>query len=211
MKTSTGWQDETCVCKCFERKLVVDLVKSEKISNLCSSENSLLKKMWRGGMLDSYPFWVFERDLKRPEIKRKAKYLSSGSRVRLLESFDNTAPSFYRASSACDPQAGSLEVIALTLESFFQLGFKERMLLSSQLGPDWGELKRNEVGTSLGKEGLWCWPIDWFLIMHDTRMNGVQTSARGTDVTWANMGVLDFLQTLRSTLAFLWNSSASSS
>lgn len=49
------------MCKRFEMKLIVDLVKSENIHNFWRSENSLQKKKGGGGWtLNIYPICVLE-------------------------------------------------------------------------------------------------------------------------------------------------------
>ena len=45
-------------------------------------------------MQNTDPIWACDRNLRIPLGKGKAKYMSLGSRVRLLETFVNTLPTF---------------------------------------------------------------------------------------------------------------------
>lgn len=71
-----------------------------------------------------------------PREKGKAKYLSLGSRVRLLEMFVETSPRFYTTGSANGTQVGS----PLTLEErflwsvFSSWGSKKGCCLADQPG-----------------------------------------------------------------------------
>lgn len=65
-----------CV-KYFERELMVDLVKSEKIHNFWSGEIVFLKKEG-GGMWNIDPTQAWDKNLRTPQGKGKAKYVSFG-------------------------------------------------------------------------------------------------------------------------------------
>lgn len=61
------------------------------------------------------PYLGIRVESQEPRHKGEAKYLSLGSRLRLLETFVDTSPSFYTTGSA----NGTQERIPLTLEERF--------------------------------------------------------------------------------------------
>lgn len=80
------------MCQCFEREVILDLVKSERNTTF-GVVKIPFKKAEVGGMLNISPIWVFERNCRRLDVKGKSRYLSSGS-IRRLEPFVDTLPSF---------------------------------------------------------------------------------------------------------------------
>lgn len=92
---------------------------------------------------------MFKVNLRRLDVKGKAKYLSWGGRVRRLEAFVNILPAFYGTRLACGPEASSLEVISLTLEAgVFSRGLeswdsKRGCCLAHSSGITWRELTKN--------------------------------------------------------------------
>ena len=129
----------------------------------------LLKKVERG-LLSISPIWVFKVNLRRLDVKRKAKYLSWGGRVRRLEAFVNILPAFYRTRLACGPEASSMEVISLTLEAgVFSRGLeswdsKRGCCLAHSSGITWERADKEQE-----EEIPWCWLVDF---MWDTDRMG---------------------------------------
>lgn len=105
--------------------------------------------------------------------KGEAKYLSLGSRVRLLETFVDTSPSFYTTGSA----NGTQEVIPLTLEErflwavFSSWDSKKGCCLADTPGMT-EECQKGTSRDRLEKRSIVIW-TDWFLVTYDTLSNGV--------------------------------------
>lgn len=119
------------------------------------------------------PYLGIRVESQEPRHKGEAKYLSLGSRVRLLETFVDTSPSFYTTGSANGTQEG----IPLTLEErflwsvFSSWGSKKGCCLADKPSMT-EECQKGANRDQLENRGIVMW-ADLFLVTYDTLSNGV--------------------------------------
>lgn len=162
-----------CVCNCFERELVLDLVKSDNPPPTFGVLKILLTKVWGAvGRLKDLSHLGVRDESQETRRKRERKRFVVWKQRQVPGGICQYLTQFLQNKRSLRPQGkqpGSdffdLGGGSLLSGLYFPAGIQRKDAASPTDWLTWREPRRNRTGVSMEEEIPCCWLVDWFLLL----------------------------------------------